>query len=66
MNYEEIRMAGRERWHMLLAEAEDARRIRRPQAARGALRPRLARGLVSLAARIDPAMALTRRASTSL
>ena len=66
MNYEEIRMAGRERWQMLLADAEDARRIRRPQAVRGALRPRLARGLVGLAARIDPAMALTRRATTSV
>lgn len=66
MNYDDVRMAGRERWTMLLAEAEDARRIRRPQATRSALRPRLARGLVGLAARIDPATALTRRATTSL
>lgn len=66
MNHDELRMAGLDRWNTLLAEAALARRTRQPQAPRAAFRPRLARSLVGLAARIDPAAAQQRRATTSL
>ena len=66
MNTDELQMAGRDHWHALLAEAEVERRVRRPQAARTSLRPRLARALVGLAARLDPPTAPQRRVSTSL
>lgn len=65
MHYDDLRMAGRERWNALLAEAELMRRVSRLQSARGSFRPRLARGLIGMAARIDPAAAPSRRATTS-
>jgi hypothetical protein len=58
--YEEIRLAGRDRWQGLIDEAAQARLARRNQP-KALVRPRLARGLMALARRIDPATAPVRQ-----
>ena len=60
--YEEIRLAGRDRWQGLIDEAAQARLAQRYQTQTQTLvRPRLARGLMALARRIDPATAPMRQ-----
>jgi len=58
--YEEIRLAGRDRWQGLIDEAAQVRLARQNQS-KTPVRPRLARGLVALARRIDPATAPVRQ-----
>ncbi len=58
--YEEIRLAGRDRWQGLIDEAAQARLTRRNQP-KTPVRPRPARGLTALARRIDPATAPVRQ-----
>ena len=62
--YEEIRLAGRDRWQGLIDEAAQARLARQNQP-KTTVRPRLARGLMALARRIDPATAPVRQARSA-
>ncbi len=58
--YEEIRLAGRDRWQGLIDEAAQVRLAQQNQS-KTPVRPRLARGLMALARRIDPATAPVRQ-----
>ena len=62
---DDLRAAGREHWQQLLDEATAARRAQNQQTEQHAVRPQLARGLVQLAAWLDPAVKPARQTRRS-
>lgn len=62
--YEEFRLAGQERLQRITDEAAQAQLARQYQP-KALVRPRLARGLMALARRIDPATAPVRQARSA-
>ncbi len=65
MMVDDLRAAGREHWQQRLDEAAVVRRARGQQAEQQSVRPQLARGLVRLAAWLDPAVKPVRQTSRS-
>lgn len=62
---DDMRAAGRDHWQQLLDEATAVRRARGQQAMKQTVRPQLARGLVQVAAWLDPAVKPARQARRS-
>jgi hypothetical protein len=65
MMVDDMRAAGRDRWQQLLDEATEVRRARGQRQMKQAVRPQLARGLVQLAAWLDPAVKPARQTRRS-
>lgn len=65
MMVDDLRAAGREHWQQRLDEAAAVRRARGQRVPQHAVRPQLARGLVQLAAWLDPAVKPARQARRS-